>query len=266
MFCRRPRMRPARAIEAGKEAAPGTRARSPCLDRRTARLRGLPPAQRGPGSVPDHDDQRRVRACEPDPRPGHGEDHAEDVVGQHGERLGVGPRRFPGQSARSSVPGEQLLHLGPRQRPELLRVGGAGRLRQRHLGVFRRDQPAFGERLHQHHARRHRAGRDVPPRRLARPRHPRHRAWAAVARDRGDGAGSADWPQSLPDRRCQSHHRQACRYGAVDARRVHVGGRALARARRPARSTRPASRSSKWTCCMANPGPGTAGRRTTHSR
>ena len=41
--------------------------------------------------------------------------------------------------------------------------------------------------------------------------------------------------------------------------------RALARLARPARSTRPASRSWKWTCCMGIPGPGTAGRRMTRS-
>ena len=46
-----------------------------------------------------------------------------------------------------------------------LRVGGADRLRQRHLGVFRRDQPALGERLRQHDTRWHRARRDVPSRR-----------------------------------------------------------------------------------------------------
>ena len=135
------------------------------------------------------------------------------------------------------VPGEQLLHVRPRQRPELLRVGGVDRVRQRHLGVFRRDEPAVGERLHQHDARRHRARRDVPPRRLARARHPGHRAWAAVARDRRDRPGSGDGLQPLSHGGRHAPDRQACRHGAVDARRVRVGGRAVARVSRPARST-----------------------------
>ena len=44
-----------------------------------------------------------------------------------------------------------------RQRTEFLRVGGADSLRQRHLGVLRRDQQTVGERFHQHDARRDRA-------------------------------------------------------------------------------------------------------------
>ena len=78
-------------------------------------------------------------------------------------RLGLGPGRFRRQSGRPPVPGQQLLHVGPCQWPELLRVGGVDRLRQRHLGVLRRDQPRVAERFHQHHPRRHCARRDVLP-------------------------------------------------------------------------------------------------------
>ena len=162
--------------------------------------------------------------------------------------------------------GNNYFTVGPRQWPELLRVGGADRLRQRHLGVFRRDQPAVGERLHQHDARRHRARRDVPPRGLARARHPGHRAWATVARDRCDRPGSGDRLQPLPDGGRQARHRQARRHGAVDARRVHVGGRALARFRDPRdRRDRPAVPGSGPVVRRIR-GPATAGRRTTRSR
>ena len=87
-----------------------------------------------------------------------------------------------------------------------------------------------------------------------------------VERDRRDRPRSGDGRESVPHGRCVARHRQAAGPGAVEPRRVHVGRRALARLARPARSRRPASRSSRWTCCTETRKPGAAGRRTTRSR
>ena len=75
-----------------------------------------------------------------------------------------------------------------------------------------------------------------------------------------------DWLQPLPDGGRQARHRQARRHGAVDARPGSRRQVCCGEGQRPGRSTQPASRSWKWTCCTEIPGPGTAGRRTTHSR
>ena len=52
--------------------------------------------------------------------------------------------------------------------------------------VLRRDQPSVHQRLHQHHARGHRARRDVPSRGLAGAQHEQDRPRALLERIRGD--------------------------------------------------------------------------------
>ena len=153
-------------------------------------MRGLSPAQCRQGPVSDHRRQCDVRSGEPRSRAGDGASHAQDLVGEHGARVGLGPGRLHRQPDRPPVSRQQLLQHRPGQRLELLRVGGRDRVRQRHLGVLRRDQPCVAERLHQHDAGRHRARRDVPPYGLAGAQHTRHRARAAVERDWRDGARS----------------------------------------------------------------------------
>ena len=107
--------------------------------------------------------QRLLRDRQSRARPGHRQDHAEDLVGQHETGLGLGPGRLHGQPDRPSVSGQQLLQHRTGQRPELLGVGGPDRVRQRHVGVLRGNQQGLAERSNQHDARRHRAWRDVPP-------------------------------------------------------------------------------------------------------
>ena len=134
----------------------------------------------------------------------------EDVVGQHGAGVGLGSRRLRRQPDRPPVPGQQLLQYRARERPELLRVGSRDGLWQRHVGVFRRDEPRVAERLHQHHARRHRARRDVPPYGLAGARHACHRSRTDVERDRWHRARSHHGREPLHHRRCLSPDRQTC--------------------------------------------------------
>ena len=101
----------------------------PPSGRRGAGVRGLSEAERRQVALPGHDHQRRLRGRESDTRPGHRENHAQDVVGEHGERLGLGPGRLQGQPDRPPLPRQQLLHGRSRQWPELLRVGGRDRVR-----------------------------------------------------------------------------------------------------------------------------------------
>ena len=112
------------------------------------------------------------------------------------------------------VPGQQLLQRRPRQRPELLGVGGGHGVRQRHLGVLRRNEPCLAERFHQHDAGRHRARRDVPSRGVARAGHAQDRQAAALERDRRDGARPDHRREPLHQRRRVARDRQTERLGA----------------------------------------------------
>ena len=75
-----------------------------------------------------------------------------------------------------------------------------------------------------------------------------------------------DWLQPLPHGGRQARDRQACRHGAVDARRVHVGRRAVARVTDAGvRLNRPAV-PGNGPAVRRSPDRRTAERRTTHSR
>ncbi len=154
---------------------PRHKAEASSLDRRGAPLRGLSQTECREGVLADDGRQRFLRAGESRARSGHRGDHAEDVVGQHAAGLGLGPGRFHGQSARPPIPGEQLLQHRARQRPQFLGIGRPHRVRQRHVGILRRDQPRVAERSRQHNPRRDRARRDVPPHGLAGARYAQNR-------------------------------------------------------------------------------------------
>ena len=133
---------------------------------------------------------------------------------------------------------------------------------------FGETNKRVAERPHQHDAGRHRARRDVPPRRPGSCATPTRREAARLWSEIGATVARPD------------HRREPVHLGRCIARRLDkpadmvpssLGGfivrrRALARHRRPARSTRPASRFSRWTCSTGTRRPGAAGRPTTRSR
>ena len=123
--------------------------------------------------------------------------HAADVVGQPEERLCLRRQQLPDQPVRAPVPGRPLFQLRPRERAELLGVVGARGAGQLHLGVLRRNEPRFDQRLLLHDDGRHGDRRNPASHGHAGARHHRHRE---PDRARGGRDGHR------PGRRLLPHH------------------------------------------------------------